>query len=133
METFEQYCKSYIEDNLSQYIGGQFFAGELGWEITQGPNADGTLTYSTAIAKEYLREWWNDAADYFNYSVSEYGTPPNVFENPERYMVCMVTSGVNILLSQCEFIQNNWNTEFILTEEVVNKIIKELDYCKIKW
>lgn len=99
METFIDYCKNYIAEHLGEYEGQKVWACDLGYEITEGPNIDGTLTYSREEAKDYIREWWDEAADYWEYEKSNFGEHShNPFEEPEAYMVCMVIEGVRALV-----------------------------------
>lgn len=129
METFESYCKNYILDNIDGYEGLTDYACEIGWRITQGPNADGTLTFSRAAALDYLREWWAEAADYFDYEKNEFGSDGihNPFDDAEGYMVCMVINKVNEILSQVSIISDNWDEEITLTPENIAIIKNEIE------
>ncbi len=133
METFNEYCKNYIKDHIDGYVGHSVYGCDLGFTITEGPNMDGSLTYSRYDAMEYLKEWWMDAADYFDWEKLNLGETRNPFDNPEAYMVCMVIEGVNSLLSQCGVVDVNWNDEFELTEEIAELICKEIDDLKVRW
>ena len=125
MENFVKYCKDYIVDHISDYVGDNVYFCELGYTITEGPNCDGTLTYSTYEAKEYLREWWDDCASYWEYEKVNFGeNMHNPFENPEAYMVCMVIEGVNAILGRCPIVDERWSEECELTQEDVDKIIE---------
>lgn len=98
METFIDYCKNYVLEHLSEHEGREVYLCDLGFTLTEYPNCNGTLTYSREEAKNYLREWWNEADDYFRYEKDNFGTARNPFENPEAYMVCMVIEGVRELI-----------------------------------
>ena len=67
MESFIEYCKNYIIDHIEDYEGQSHYACDWGSILTEGANCDGTLTYSTEKAKEYLKEWWYDCGQYFEY------------------------------------------------------------------
>lgn len=123
MESFNEYCKNYILENLGNYEGQSVYGSEVGYTITQSPNVDGTLTYSNHEAIEYLREWWYDAGEYWEYEKDNFGENlHNPFENPEAYMVCMVIEGVNSILSDCPIVEENWNDKFELTEDAIASI-----------
>lgn len=132
--TFDDFCKETIKNELSARIGGTYYACDLGQDLTRGMNCDGTFTYSTELAKEYLREWWWDASDYFQYEKDNFGENfHNPFDNPEAYIVCMVIEGVRSLLSQCNEIDDAWNDKIELTEELVGSIIEQLDDLEVRW
>lgn len=125
---FETYCKDYIKDHISDYVGNDYYMCDLGSEITEAPNCDGTLTYSRALAKDYIREWWDEAAEYWDYEKLNFGeNSHNPFDNPEAYMVCMVIEGVQSLLSQCTEVNEQWNEEVELTQDLADSICEQID------
>ena len=134
LKTLTDYCKDFIIDNLPDYLGTSVYGCDLGYTITEGINADGSCTYSTYEAKEYLKFWWDDAADYFQYEKDNFGENlHNPFESPEAYMVCMVIEGVNSLLSQSKFIENNWNNNIELTDKNIDRIIREIKDLRVEF
>lgn len=134
LKTLTGYCKEFIVDHLPDYLGTDVYGCDLGYKITDGINADGSCTYSTYKAKEYLKFWWDDAADYFQYEKDNFGENlHNPFESPEAYMVCMVIEGVNSLLSKSKFIDKNWNNNIELTDKNINKIIREIKDFQVEF
>ena len=128
MESFEEYCKDFIRENLNIIEGRTVYASELGLTLTNWMNLDGTATYDRAQAIEYIKEWWYEAADVYDYIKFSCGEVfQNPFDNPEAWMVIMITEGINSLLFECEIIQENWNEEILLTEEIISKINEELE------
>ena len=122
-ESFVDYCKAYIIEHIDGYEGQSHYACDLSSIITEGPNVDGTMTYSTYEAKEYLREWWDEAGEYWQYEKDNFGENlHNPFENPEAYMVCMVIEGCSSILSRCPDLEDNWNEEIELTAEIIQNI-----------
>lgn len=131
---FENYCKDYIKDHISDYVGNAYYMCDLGCEITDAPNCDGTLTYSRALAKDYIREWWNEAAEYWNYEKLNFGENiHNPFDSPETYMVCMVIEGVRSLLSQCTEVNEQWDEKVELTQDLADSICEQIDGFNVEW
>lgn len=130
MQDYVEYIKEFIKDKLPEYEGTEVYCCDLGYTLTEGINADGTATYNRQEAMEYIKEWFDEAADVYNYQVENYGQAcQNPFENPEAWMVCMIIEGVNSVLGQCEYINENWNDEIILTEEIIqiiNEYVEEI-------
>ena len=127
MEDFVTYCKNYIADNIDEHEGENVYLCDFGFELTEGPNMDGTLTYSTAKAMDYLAEWRWDAADYWKYEKDNFGENlHNPFDNPEAYMVCMVIEGAIWKVG----LDDQWNDEVELTADLIEKIkgaVEEFD------
>ncbi len=128
METYNKYCQDFINDHLDGFEGQNVYGCDLGGELTQGINVDGSATYSTYKAIEYLKFWWDDAADYFQYEKDNFGENlHNPFDNPEAYHVCMIIQGVSSLLAQCSLINKYWNDTFELTPKRVKKILRQIE------
>lgn len=130
MKDFITYCKQYIYDNIDDYRGQNVYPCDFGFELTEGPNCNGTLTYSREEAKNYLREWWDEASDYFEYEKDNFGTGGhNPFENPEAYMVCMVIEGVASLISQAinQIEDVDWNDKVELTGDLIEQICEKVN------
>ena len=128
IKNFKEFCKETILDNIDNFEGQTVYACDLGNDLTQGMNCDGSFTYSRALALDYLKEWWDDAADYWNYEKDNFGENlHNPFDNPEAYTVCMVIEGVNGLMSQLQFIDKHWNDKITVSKRNINTIKKQLN------
>lgn len=134
-QDFTDYCKEQIENRLPEMEGRSVYMCDLALDMMEGPNVDGTLTYSTNDAIEYIRKWWYDAADYFQYEKDNFGEVyHNPFDNPEAYMVCMVIEGVRSILSQCATVDEQWDDKVELTGAVIDRILSEVkDVEEVKW
>lgn len=127
LKSYVEYVKDFIVDNLPEYEGKEVYACDLAYTITEGINADGSATYSRQKAVDYIKEWSDEAAEVYQYQVENYGqASQNPFENPEAWMVCMIIEGVNAVLSQCTVIDDNWNNEIELTEEIIKTILEHV-------
>ena len=115
METnFTTYCKEYITDRLSDYKGGIFYLCDFASEITKCDNVNGSITYSSYKAMEFIKEHFEAARAYWNYAKDNFGeVNHNPFEEPEAYMVCMVIAGVNSLMSQAIGNPDDWDNKEI--------------------
>ena len=128
IKPFIPFCKEYIKEQLDKYEGQTYYACDLGNVLTEGITADGSFTYSRELAKDYLREWWDEADEYWDYEQQNFGEHPHSpFGNPEAYTVCMVIEGVNHLLSKCELIDSNLDDEIELTEDNICRLKDEID------
>ena len=124
---FFDFCKNFILDEIDEFEGRDVYGADLGIDLTEGINADGTFTYSTEKAKKYLQDWWADAAEYSEYEEMNFGQRSNPFENVEAFIVRMVIEGVRTILSRCKFVDDKWNDKFELTEDVIATIKEEVE------
>lgn len=128
IKDFIPFCKEKILYELENYEGQTVYACDLGYKLTEDINANGSFTYSRELAKDYLKEWWDEASDYWEFEQLQFGEHiHNPFDNPEAYIVCMVIEGVNGLLSKCPLIEDNWNDEIELTDDVVSTLKQQVE------
>ena len=132
MEKFIEYCKNYINDNIEAYEGEEVYPCDLADILMSGPYYDGTLTNSRSQAKDYLIEWWDDCGDFMGCNLLRFGEfRINPFENPDSFMVSMVSEGIEGILYKVPFINEHWDEEKItLTSEIIQAIkdgVEEFD------
>ena len=52
---------------------------------------------------------------------------PNVFDEPEKFRLLVYSEVASYLLSECKYIDENWNDNIVLTDEVIEIIQKQLE------
>ena len=125
IKKFIPFCKQQILDNIDNEEGNSRYACDLAGYLTEAMNVDGSFTYSSEEAKEYIKEWWDDAAKYSDYEEMNWGKrETNPFGEPESFTVRMVINGVDGIMGQLPIIEENWNDKIELTPETI-KTIKE--------
>lgn len=122
-ESFAEYVKNFIIDSISDYENCRIYGGVIVNLLTEDINANGTATFSAYEAIEYLKEWWDEVAEFYDFMEENYGQIPcNPFKNPEAFMVCMITEGVRRVLIKHEFLAEYWNNGVIFKEKLVEDI-----------
>ena len=128
IKPFIPFCKDVIKEELDNYEGSTHYACDLAYILTEDMNVNGSFTYSRELAKDYMKEWWDEAGEYAEYERFHFGKiEHNPFENPEGYITAMVIEGTNGLLAKCPFIDENWNEEIELTEDNICRLKDEID------
>ena len=127
MKNYTEYCKDYIVDRLNEMEGMSSYGCDLAGDVCQGILADGSATYSTQAAWEYLCEWRHEAGEFVYHYTSEIGTPPNPFDNPEAFHVVMILEGCQAILSQCDIVDEIWNDKILLDETTIKEIISQVE------
>lgn len=136
IKDFNTFCKEYVIDKLNDWKGWNpsYYCCDTAYKITEEPNVNGTFTFSRAEAMDYIKEWWDDAAEYWDYEKNNFGEHfHNPFDEPEAFTVCMLIRGVESLLSQCSVIDENWDEEITFTNEIIEKLLEELEDINIQW
>lgn len=129
MSNIKEEFKEFIVSELENRIGNSYYACDLASYITEGINADGSVTYSTYEAKEWIKENWDLCAESYENQKFNWGiaSVKNPFEEPEAFMVCVYIDIIEQILSRCPTINDNWDDEIELTKEVIEKLKGEID------
>ena len=127
-QSYKKYLKSFIIDRLEDHEGNDFNSGyELANSLTESINIDGSATYNTWEAKQYIKEWFEECGEFIEEYKSEFGCAPqwNPFEEPELFHCLMIIVGVEKELSKLDIFDNL--EDFELTSELIKSIIEELE------
>lgn len=134
MNELKQWLIEEIKEHLYDYEDCEVYACDLAYTIFEGENIDGSYTCNTYQAKEWIKKYWDDIGEIIEEIKFQLGSEsiPNVFDEPEKFQVVIVLEGANFILSQSEYINDNWNNKITLTNKTIKKIIKQLknDYCE---
>ena len=116
-------------DKLYDYKGQKAYACDLAYTLFESYNMDGSITYSTHNAKEWIKKYFDELGEVVEEIKFNLGSEfiPNIFDEPEKFMVVIYLEVGASLLSQCKFIDDNWNDEIELTNENIEIIKKELE------
>ncbi|MCL2321022.1 MAG: hypothetical protein FWC47_02825 [Oscillospiraceae bacterium] len=119
---FKNWLLEKISDALDDYEGAIVYSCDLALKLFEGENANGSVSCSSYEAKEFIRQYWDDAGEIFDDWKSNIGESLNPFENPESFQVIMLLEGARDVLSQSSFLDDHWNDEFELTRDVIKTI-----------
>lgn len=128
--------KKYIIDSLIEKLeylkdeNRRFYGCDLSYELWESENIDGTITYNSYQAKEFIKKYYDDIGEVweelnFNFD-QDYLSKFNMFDNPEKFMLLVVMEVSSYLLGKCQLIDKYWNDETILTNYKIEKLIKQL-------
>jgi hypothetical protein len=128
LETFAEYCREYIINNISDNVGQDFPSSyDLAYMITESDNASGSFTYSTYKARQYLGAWFENVGVFMEQYKEEYGEYPehNPFANVELFHGLMVIHGIQNILTQIKAL--NKDEPQRLTEQLAEHIKQETE------
>lgn len=119
-----------IIDKLYDYEGGEIYSCDLAYTLFEAENIDGTMTYSSWSAKEWIKNNFDDIGEVWEELKFQFGDDYvkdiNIFDEPEKFMVIVVLESASYLLSRCKTINENWNDKIKLNKTNIKKIEKEL-------
>ena len=130
MATIKEFVADVLMDKLDEYEGTSSYGCDLAYDLLQQYNADGSYTYSTYEAKQWVASCFDELGDIVNDMTEEGLEPCNVFDNPEAFQVQIMLYVAGELLGQCDTVMAFWDEEQKLTKEIIAKIKKELNEVK---
>lgn len=119
-----------IIDKLYDYEGRKVYSCDLGYTIFEGENVDGSFTYNSYEAKEWIKNNFDDIGEVWEELTFQFGgdfmKDYNLFDNPEKFMVLIILESASYLLSRCKLIDDNWNNEITLTKKNIKTLVNQL-------
>jgi hypothetical protein len=129
MNKYHELCKQHIIDTLPDYEGETVEACDLGHDLTDSENVNGSWYCSTYKAEQDLDSFGRSiVAEFLQDYESEFGGKPqwDAFTDPENFHCLMMIIGVEKMLNDTQTIQDAWNKKIKLTKKVIKQIISEL-------
>lgn len=119
-----------IKEHLYDYKDVKVYGADLAYTIFEGENIDGTFTYNTYTAEQWIKIYFEDIGEIYEELKFQFDadflTQYNPFDNPEKFMVLIILEGAGYILGQCKTVEENWDNEFELTEDKIKNIIDEM-------
>ena len=100
-------------DNLDDLEGRDGYVSELAFTLFEGANMDGTLTYNTYKAEQWIAANFIDLADVVGDMAADWGITPNPFSNPEKFMVQVVLYLAEQLVYTSDYLRRGRDEEEI--------------------
>ena len=123
-----------IIGKLDDYENEEIYACDLSYTICKGENIDGTFTYNSYEAKEWIKENFDDIGEVWDELTFQFDGDflknYNMFENPEKFMVLIILESASYILGKCKLIEDNWNEKITLNKKTIKALkeqLKELD------
>ena len=126
MKKFTTELKETIIDRLNDYKNTTVYGCDLAYTLFENENANGSVLCSTYLTKEFIKENFDLFGDLTLYVNDDFGIKLNPFTEPEKAHVILMLESSQSLLSQLDFINDYWNEEFKLTDEVIKEITDQL-------
>ena len=116
----------HLQEMESQVVYGC----DLAFKMFEDANYTGSYTCSSYEASKWIKDNWFDLCEVveeYEYEFGEY--PDNCWINPERFQVQIILYMASSLVAESDYIEDNWNDEIELTEDVIKTIISEWSDC----
>ena len=125
--------KEKVIDELRERIGQTHYLCDLGMELSESENADGSWYCSTFEAEEEVKANFDICKSFVDWYNSNIGGLLNPFDDVEKFhcmmMIFAVEGAFSYALNKTEY-SELWNEEFEITEEFVNEIEVKIESIK---
>ena len=118
-----------MADKFSSYEGVSVYGCDLSFKLFECENIDGSITYSTYKAKEWIKEHFDELGEIVERMQDEleYNAGADIFDNPEKFMVSVYLWVASEICGTLETVNEFWNDSEELTAELIEKITEELE------
>jgi hypothetical protein len=132
MDTLKNFVIDAMIVELNEMEDREIYGADLGYEIFETANCNGSYTCDAQEAKEFIKDYFESIGEVVEDIKFNLGTEniPNPFTESERFQVVIMLEMSSSLIAQVSIVDENWNNEFTLTKETIEKITKELEEMK---
>lgn len=123
--------KCIVEDMIDRLDSVEDLGGypcDLAYLLYEEDNYNGVITGYAYFseAREWINTFWDELKEEMEDYEFNFGEYPNPFENECAFMVKIVLNAASRLITNSEWVQENWDEEVEYTEEVIKQIKAEL-------
>lgn len=111
MNALEESVMEMMLDKLDTLEGRDGCVSDLAFTLFENENIDGSMTYSTYKAEQWIAEYFHDLADVVEGIAADWDITPNPFSNPEIFMVQVVLYVAEQLVYQSAYLARLQNEE----------------------
>jgi hypothetical protein len=132
MDTLKNFVIDAMIVELNEMEDREIYGADLGYEIFETANCNGSYTCDAQEAKEFIKDYFESIGEVVEDIKFNLGAEniPNPFTESERFQVVIMLEMSSSLIAQVSVVDENWNNEFTLTKETIEKITKELEEMK---
>jgi len=118
--------KASIIDRLNDYENTSNYGCDLAYTLFEGENVNGTVLFSTAQTKDFIKENFELFGDLVNHVSFSMDMRLNPFLEPEKAHVILLLESAQSILAKLPTIDANWNNSIKLTAPMIKKLTKEI-------
>ena len=116
--------------HLQKMEGQTVYGCDLAFQLFKSENCTGSYTCNAFESREWIKDNWFDLCEIveeYEYEFGEY--PDNCWINPERFQVQIILYMASSLVGKSDYIEEHWNEEIELTEDIIEKVSAEWSEC----
>lgn len=113
LNDLEKDVLSRMIDNLDTLEGRDGYVSDMAFTLFEGENIDGSMTYSTCKAEQWIAEHFHDLGDVVEDMAAAWDITPNPFGNPEKFMVQVVLFLAEELVYESDYLRRGRDEEEI--------------------
>lgn len=126
-ELFKEIAEDFAE-KLGDFEGVSVYGADLAFTIFEDYNQTSSITCNTYAAREWIADNMHELGDVVEAMRDgwEYDAGADVFNNPEKFQVCVYLWIASELCGELETVNEFWNDSEELTAELIEKIRAEI-------
>lgn len=127
-ELKKEVARDFAEE-LQELEGVRVYGADLAFKVFECYNMTGSVTCSTFQAREWIKKHFCELGEIVETMRDEweYNAGADIFDNPEKFQVCVYLWVASEICGQLETVGAFWNDETELTADLIEKITAEIN------
>ncbi len=129
MSNVLNFVKEVLIEELGNYEGESIYGADLAYTLLSEYNVNGSYTCNSYESIQWIQENFPSIAEFIEEFDPESNgiSLNNPFTNPEIFQVQIMLYASELIMSESQYVNDNWNNEIELTQEVIDIIVNELN------
>lgn len=127
--SLKDFVKDILIEELENYKDTTSYGCDLSYTLLEGYNIDGVYFYNNYKAIDFIKKHFEDFGEVVEEITFQLGSEniPNIFDEPDSFCVVCFIEIASYLLSQCKYVDDNWNNKITLNDRTIKIINQELE------
>ena len=130
MNNLQKWIFNEMSKHLQEMEGQVVYGCDLAFKLFENENCTGSYTCNAYESRQWIKEYWDYLGEVVEDYKFNYGElPVNPFDNEEVFQVQIILHMASSLVTESDYIEEHWDEEIELTEDIIEKIVSEWSEC----
>ena len=130
LNRLENWVMQEMIEHLQEMEGQVVYGCDLAFKLFENENVTGSYTCNAYESRQWIKEYWDYLGEIVEDYKFNYGElPANPFDSAETFQVQIILHMASNLVAESDYIEEHWNEEIELTEDIIKTIVSEWSEC----
>ena len=130
MNNLQKWIIGEMIEHLQEMEGQVVYGCDLAFKLFENENVTGSYTCNAYKSRQWIKEYWDELGEVVEDYEFNYGElPTNPFKNSEVFQMQIILHMASSLITESNYISENWDNNIELTADVIKTIVSEWTEC----